>query len=107
MSIEKQIRNKRMLIQENGPARDKCAEPLNITLIETSNTKNLRQKIEVPQAPNYEAPGQFGHEPLPSLFELVAQNVEAPMRRAAVYLRVCDEFRRLGDIESFCESCDK
>ena len=52
------------------------------------------------QENNYPAPEAF-----PTLFELVAQNVEAPMRRAAVYLVALDEFRRLGDIEGFCESC--
>src|ERR1019366_871628 len=53
------------------------------------------------------SPGQFGNEPFPSLFELVMENVEAPMRRAAVHLVALDEFRRLEDLEAFCESCDR
>jgi hypothetical protein len=43
----------------------------------------------------------------PSFFELVMENAAMPMRRAAVYLRICEELKSIGDYESYCEAGDK
>jgi hypothetical protein len=96
-----------MIIQENGPERDKGSEPLNTSKLGSSNTANIKQKSEVPQEENAAAPGHFAGEPFPSFLELVAQNAEAPMRRASAYLRICAELSSIGDYEGFCEAGDK
>jgi hypothetical protein len=96
-----------MLIQENGPELDNGSGPLNTSLSEASNASNIKQKPEVSQAVNLPLPGQFGPQAFPTFFELVTENAAAPMRRAACYLRVCDEFSSLGDLEAFCDAGDK
>jgi hypothetical protein len=85
-----------MSIQNNSPALGESAGPKNTALIDTFDTKNPRQKIEVPQEENDSAPGQFAPQPFPSFFELVAKNAEEPMRRASVYLRICAELISIG-----------
>jgi hypothetical protein len=92
-----------MVIQtENRPREDAAG----IVSFATLNTANIKRKIAVPQAENDSAAEQFD-EQFPSLFELVTQNAEAPMQRAAAYLRICDEFRNLGDLEAWCDAGDK
>jgi hypothetical protein len=95
-----------MFIQENGPERD-SSEPLNTSKLGASNTANIKHKIAVPQDENDSAPGQFAPEPFPSFFELVTANAEAPMRRAAVYLRICAELIAIEDYASFCDAGEK
>jgi hypothetical protein len=91
-------------IHKESATRESVA-PKNRTLENALDNKNHSQKITAAQENNDPSPDTSGREPFPTFFELVMQNSEAPLRRAAVYLRVCDEFRRLGDIEAFCESC--
>jgi hypothetical protein len=96
-----------MAITTENPALGESAGPKNTSSLGGSNTPNLKQKIEVPQAENVPAPGQFKPQPLPSFFELVMENAAMPMRRAAVYLRICEELKSIGDYESYCEAGDK
>jgi hypothetical protein len=64
-------------------------------------------KADLTQAQNDPASGQFTPQPFPTFFELVTQNAEAPMRRAFVYLRICEELGSIGDYDAFCEAGDK
>ena len=87
---------------ETGRARN-AADLGNLATLENTD---CTQRVEFSQAENNSASGQFAHEPFPSLFELVAQNASASMRRAAAYLRICAEFIDLGDCAGFCEAGD-
>jgi hypothetical protein len=70
------------------------------------NSKNA-PKLAITQGEIAPAPEQFAPEPFPSFLQLVAQNAEGPMRRAAAYLRICEELASVDDSEGYCESCDK
>jgi hypothetical protein len=96
-----------MSIHKNNPALGESAGPLNTSSLGGLDNGNPRRKIEVPQAENDSAPGQFNPQPLPSFFELVTKNAEVPMRRASVYLRICAELISIGDYDAFCEAGDK
>jgi hypothetical protein len=116
---------------KESPALGESSGLKNRTLNDAFDTKNPRQKNEVPQAVNLpshvieakrELLRDFAHEaatqaendsaagqfnPLPSFFELVTQNAEEPMRRAAAWLRICAELGNISDYDGYCEAGDK
>jgi hypothetical protein len=91
-----------MVIQTENRPREDAAGILNLaTLNELDHTK----KATFLQDENDSA-SEFGHEPFPSFFQLVAANAEAPMGRAFAYLRNCAELASVGAYDGWCESCD-